>query len=518
MKNKIIKLALIVTSLLINKKTILAAQYIWPIDKTNAYETRIEYGYGKRAYNSNSYNQLYNYAPYEQTYNRYENHYGVDISGIKGHTYNVVSVVDGTVLTTSLDQSINPSINYIDRNKRSESFDGGGYGNYIVIKETSTGRCFLYGHLKANSIIPKKGEKVYAGQKIAIMGSSGDSGHMHLHFEVRPNQTKVLPSWGFNLVPTYTYGVETLNPVSFIGTEPPKKIDEQKQKEEQERKQKEEQERKQKEEQERKLKEEQERKLLDEKRAKMLQVITKETSSYIRIYITFNKNIEVISTPTLYISSNNGLQEATYEGKYRKNIITYTFKYEDFNPTSYGKIYASLVGGQIVNSDDTSIDAKYLFQGRYIATLEQMTISEQILSKYKNLGDINLDNSINSIDASLALKLSKKIATNKALTEDEKQQQERADVNGDGKIDINDALAILEYYSNQATIKEKNIFNKIIYCDFNNDNVIDSKDYELLKKSKSQEYTKKYDLNNDNTIDENDLNEFKNILKKYGTR
>ena len=212
---QIIKKLLFVALLFTNINIIKAADYIWPIDEGNAYETYIEYGYGKRNYDSTSYDIKYNYAPYEGIYTKYENHFGIDITGIKGNTYNVVSVVDGTVLTTSLDQIVNPRLDYINRNQRNVSYDGGGYGNYIVIKENSTGKCFLYAHLNANSVTLRNGDKVTKGQKIGVMGSSGDSGHMHLHFEVRINQENT--TTGKNLVVTRAYGLETLDPTNFIG-------------------------------------------------------------------------------------------------------------------------------------------------------------------------------------------------------------------------------------------------------------------------------------------------------------
>ena len=45
---KTIKLLLFSIIFLTSKNIIKAADYIWPIDEKNAYETRIEYGYGKR--------------------------------------------------------------------------------------------------------------------------------------------------------------------------------------------------------------------------------------------------------------------------------------------------------------------------------------------------------------------------------------------------------------------------------------------------------------------------------------
>lgn len=56
-------------------------------------------------------------------------------------------------------------------------------GNYIGIKHSNLYFTY-YGHLKKNSIKYKVGDKVTIGQKIAEVGSSGNSIDPHLHFEV----------------------------------------------------------------------------------------------------------------------------------------------------------------------------------------------------------------------------------------------------------------------------------------------------------------------------------------------
>ena len=101
--------------------------YRWPIGGDNANETYMDYEYygtagyapvknGKsgREYIVN--NKLW---PNEQYYyNGCESHYGMDITGINGHTYKVVSVVEGTVIATSAQYGGNPSTNYPERNRR----------------------------------------------------------------------------------------------------------------------------------------------------------------------------------------------------------------------------------------------------------------------------------------------------------------------------------------------------------------------------------------------------------------
>ncbi len=58
-----------------------------------------------------------------------------------------------------------------------------GFGNFIAIRHPN--KLFsYYAHLKKNSILVKVGASVYPGQKIAEVGSSGNSSDPHLHFEL----------------------------------------------------------------------------------------------------------------------------------------------------------------------------------------------------------------------------------------------------------------------------------------------------------------------------------------------
>ena len=211
-----------------------AATVLWPIGGSNASETYIEYGYGQRTYSSQDYinkcKTNYNLDVTEGYYYNTENHYGVDIFGIPGHTYSVVAVANGTVVGTSANyaSSYVASTNYINRNQRRTSeglYNGGGYGNFVVIEDSTTKKCYLYGHLNAGTITVKKGDTVKAGQEIAKMGSSGDSGHMHLHFEVRKNlaNTFQTPYSAYTYFARTTgYNIQTENPINYIGTTPKK--------------------------------------------------------------------------------------------------------------------------------------------------------------------------------------------------------------------------------------------------------------------------------------------------------
>lgn len=67
-----------------------------------------------------------------------------------------------------------------------------GYGNCIII-DHGNGLWTLYGHIRNGGLLVKEGQSVKKGQKIAEVGSTGNSTGPHLHFEVRKNETAVNP-------------------------------------------------------------------------------------------------------------------------------------------------------------------------------------------------------------------------------------------------------------------------------------------------------------------------------------
>ena len=95
------------------------------------------------------------------------NHKGIDIAKSRGAT---IKAADGGTV----------------------SYAGwmGGYG-YLVIIDHNNGYQTYYGHNSKLSVTP--GTKVYKGQKIAEMGSTGNSTGNHCHFEIRFNGTPTNP-------------------------------------------------------------------------------------------------------------------------------------------------------------------------------------------------------------------------------------------------------------------------------------------------------------------------------------
>jgi len=68
----------------------------------------------------------------------------------------------------------------------------GGYGNQIMI-EHSNGFKTLYAHLSKFENDYKIGDEIKRGDRIGIMGSTGNSNGRHLHFEIRHNDIKLDP-------------------------------------------------------------------------------------------------------------------------------------------------------------------------------------------------------------------------------------------------------------------------------------------------------------------------------------
>ena len=99
----------------------------------------------------------------------YRWHFGMDLDLETGDS--VKAVFDGVV--------------------RIQAWDGGGYGNYILVRHYN-GLETVYGHL-SKALVPV-GTFVKAGQLIGYGGSTGRSTGSHLHFEVRYQGNPINPT------------------------------------------------------------------------------------------------------------------------------------------------------------------------------------------------------------------------------------------------------------------------------------------------------------------------------------
>ena len=99
----------------------------------------------------------------------YRWHYGMDLDLETGDS--VKSAYDGVV--------------------RISAWDGGGYGNYVLVRHYN-GLETIYGHM--SKALVKVGTFVQAGQIIGYGGSTGRSSGSHLHFEVRYQGNPINPA------------------------------------------------------------------------------------------------------------------------------------------------------------------------------------------------------------------------------------------------------------------------------------------------------------------------------------
>lgn len=67
-----------------------------------------------------------------------------------------------------------------------------GYGNCIIV-DHGNGLWTLYAHIRNGGLLVSVGDTVKKGDKIAEVGSTGNSTGPHLHFEVRKNEVAVNP-------------------------------------------------------------------------------------------------------------------------------------------------------------------------------------------------------------------------------------------------------------------------------------------------------------------------------------
>ena len=107
------------------------------------------------------------------------------VSGIISSRFGAVSSIRSS-RHTGLDIATNKGTPIAAAASGIVSFSGrkGSYGNMIII-DHGNGVQTYYGH--CNTLIAKAGQTISQGQKIATVGSTGNSTGPHLHFEVRIN-------------------------------------------------------------------------------------------------------------------------------------------------------------------------------------------------------------------------------------------------------------------------------------------------------------------------------------------
>ena len=149
--------------------------YIWPVgsDETTTVNGK-EYALGEPAITN-----ITSYFGSNESF-RTSGHGAIDIAGGTGvGVTNVIAAKSGTVVYPP-----DKSWTGFSDNGYYGNPDGGGYGNYIIIKHDD-GNFTLYAHLSKDSINVLAGDVVDQGQVIAKLGHSGSSTGPHLHFEMR---------------------------------------------------------------------------------------------------------------------------------------------------------------------------------------------------------------------------------------------------------------------------------------------------------------------------------------------
>lgn len=114
------------------------------------------------------------------------NHRGLDIStGINSPLY---SMCNGTVLWVG--------------------YEEGGYGNFIIMKDSTTHMGFLYAHMQYRSV-KNINDTVQIGELVGYEGTTGESTGNHLHLEM---QDLTNHDWIFSAPKEYY-----TNPALFMG-------------------------------------------------------------------------------------------------------------------------------------------------------------------------------------------------------------------------------------------------------------------------------------------------------------
>ena len=116
------------------------------------------------------------------------NHLGTDVrTPVRGAVDNVIAIADGVVESIKTDVT-QTQMAITSANLKSPS----AAGNWIKIKHNSK-YSSRYCHLTHGTIKLKVGDKVKKGQVLGVMGLSGVTNGVHVHFEIYENGTRVNP-------------------------------------------------------------------------------------------------------------------------------------------------------------------------------------------------------------------------------------------------------------------------------------------------------------------------------------
>lgn len=98
-------------------------------------------------------------------------------AGRVGHIHEGQDIVGASGLTI-----VAPLTGFI----RFVDYQAGGAGRYVVMR-ADNGWDMFFAHLQMTSVVVKEGQRVQAGDKIGLLGNTGDSTGPHLHFEIWPD-------------------------------------------------------------------------------------------------------------------------------------------------------------------------------------------------------------------------------------------------------------------------------------------------------------------------------------------
>lgn len=105
---------------------------------------------------------------------------------VQGYGYKHRGIDYGQTVTNQvITATVDMTIEYIGLD--SKTAKNGGFGYYIRGR-AKDGTYHYFGHLKANSSKVASGQVVKQNTPLAIMGSTGNSTGIHIHYEVRKNK------------------------------------------------------------------------------------------------------------------------------------------------------------------------------------------------------------------------------------------------------------------------------------------------------------------------------------------